>query len=68
MTLSKEQGEEKVKYVRWLWIWGRDLLELAHRHQAWYIKALELGFSMEKIWTQWPHTDEGRHIAYRRIG
>lgn len=68
MSLSKEQVEAKEKFTNFLWIWERDLLELARRYPAWQDKANELGFSDEKIIRPWPHNDEGRHVAYLRIG
>jgi hypothetical protein len=67
VTLSKEQAEAKERFQRFLWIWERDLLEAARRWPAWHDKAIELGFSEEKIFNGWMHADEGRQIAYRRI-
>lgn len=68
MTLSKEQAEAKDKFTKLLWIWERDLLELARRYPAWHDKAVELGFTDERILRKWGHTDEGRQLAYLRIG
>jgi hypothetical protein len=66
VTLSREQlaDDPKTKYLKWFWIWERDLLELARRHKLWREKAYELGFSDDKINKFWSFPDEGRHIRY----
>src|SRR5579864_4487361 len=75
--LSKEQLEDdpRTRYMKWFWIWERDLLELARGHPAWREKAHELGFTDEAIdrirdesapgWKRyWPFPDEGRRLRY----
>lgn len=66
MTLSREQLEDdpKTKYLKWFWVWERDLLELARRHQPWREKAHELGFTDPKIDRPWTFTDSGKRIRY----
>jgi hypothetical protein len=64
VTLSKKQLSDKPNFMRYFYIWERDLLALANRHYDWRETANELGFTDAKIDSSWPHSDAGRHIRY----
>lgn len=64
MTLSRTQLTDRERFMRHLWIWERDMLELARRYPAWRDLAHELGFMDAKIDAPWTHADLGRQIKY----
>lgn len=65
--LSKQQIQQKSKFMTHLHIWERDLLECARRWPAWRASAHELGFSDENIDKPWTFPDAGRLIQYLEI-
>lgn len=68
MTLSKTQrAEQGMDFSRFLYLWERDLLELARRFPGWRAIARNEGFSDEKIDAPWPHMDEGRRVKIRKV-
>lgn len=64
MALNKQQLEDKEKWMRYFFIWERDLLEAARRWSAWRSLAHSLGFTDKKIDTPWTFPDAGRQIKY----
>ena len=62
MALSKKQIEDAAPWKTHLCLWERDLLYLAGEFEGWLNKAVELGFSVEKIMKPWTFPDAGRRI------
>ena len=69
MTLSKDQlaSDPKTKFMKFFWLWERDLLECARRWPEWRAKAHELGFTDQKIDSAWTFADAGKLIRYVEV-